>query len=456
MITPDNLQQYFARGKPWPPDEDVGAGKRLTVYDENQKLWQRKHDEVYTVLKNLYADSEKEYNKVLFLINFHKQLSTLWADLLFSEKPMLTAGQQTRDAQGNLITPAEQTYLDGLIGRLSLWARCYAARIDMSRYGAGVPKVFAEEGQPAVLQVVSPKSWWPIIGPSGEAVGHIVAWSTDEKVLQVEIHTPGLIQSSKFSVLQGRIASDPYDLREIQTGVPYPLVFPILNAVTSDDVYGTDDYQDIDPIVKRLEITFTRTGRTLDAHSEPAFAVPAEALGPKDPVTGERKYNAKRRVFPMDEGDKLPQYITWDGQLAASFSLIDKALTQLYTISETCRCAFEPDTLGNAISGKALRMLMMRPLKKSERAKLQFDPALKMILRAISMLDVKNGVPGAVVLQDIAIAWKDGLPDDELEEATIAATKRQAGWSTKAVLIEAGYSEDDAQQIATESSEQIL
>ena len=58
---------------------------------------------------------------------------------------------------------------------------------------------------------------------------------------------------------------------------------------------------------------------------------------------------------------------------------------------------------------------MMRPLKKSERAKLQFDPALKMILRAISMLDVKNGVPGAVVLQDIAIAWKDGLPDDELE-----------------------------------------
>ena len=179
MITPDNIQSYFQRGKPWPPEEDVGPGKRITIYDENLKLWQRKHDEVYNVLRNLYADKEKEYNKVLFLINFHKQLSTLWADLLFSEKPGIKAGKESRDAKGNLITPAEQTYLDSLIIRLSLWARCYAARIDMSRYGAGVCKIYAEEGQPAKLQVIAPKNWYPIIGPDGEAAGHIIAWTLD-------------------------------------------------------------------------------------------------------------------------------------------------------------------------------------------------------------------------------------------------------------------------------------
>ena len=456
MITPDNIQSYFARGKPWPPEEDVGPGKRITIYDENLKLWQRKHDEVYNVLRNLYADKEKEYNKVLFLINFHKQLSTLWADLLFSEKPALTAGKKSRDAKGNPITPAEQTYLDSLIIRLSLWARCYAARIDMSRYGAGIFKIYAEEGQPAKLQVVAPKNWYPIIGPDGEAVGHVIAWSLDDKILNVEWHSDGFIQSFKTTLAEGRISSDPYDVVDIETGYPGPLVFPILNASTSEDTTGTDDYQDIDPIIKRLEITFTRTGRTLDAHSEPAFAVPEDALGPKDPVTGERNYNAKRRVFPLEEGSQIPQYITWDGQLSASFMLIDKALTQLYTISETCRCAFEPDTLGNAISGKALRMLMMRPLKKSERAKLQFDPALKQILEAISVLDVKNKVPGAVLLSDIQIAWKDGLPDDDLEEATVAQTKRAAGWSTKQILIEAGYDEDTADQIAQDSAGQII
>jgi len=259
-----------------------------------------------------------------------------------------------------------------------------------------------------------------------------------------------------MALAEGRISSDPYDVVDIDTGYPGPLVFPILNASTSEDITGTDDYQDIDPIIKRLEITFTRTGRTLDAHSEPAFAVPEDALGPKDPVTGERNYNAKRRVFPLEEGSQVPQYITWDGQLSASFMLIDKALTQLYTISETCRCAFEPDTLGNAISGKALRMLMMRPLKKSERAKLQFDPALKQILEAISVLDVKNNVPGAVLLSDIQIAWKDGLPDDDMEEAQIAQTKRAAGWSTKQILIEAGYDEDTADQIAQDSAGQVF
>jgi len=326
----------------------------------------------------------------------------------------------------------------------------------MSRYGAGVCKIYAEEGQPAKLQVIAPKNWYPIIGPDGEAVGHVIAWALDEKILNVEWHSDGFIQSFKTTLAEGRISSDPYDVVDIETGYPGPLVFPILNTSTSEDTTGTDDYQDIDPIVKRLEITFTRTGRTLDAHSEPAFAVPEDALGPKDPVTGERNYNAKRRVFPLEEGSQIPQYITWDGQLSASFMLIDKALTQLYTISETCRCAFEPDTLGNAISGKALRMLMMRPLKKSERAKLQFDPALKQILKAISVLDVKNNVPGAVLLSDIQIAWKDGLPDDDLEEATVAQTKRAAGWSTKQILIEAGYDEDTADQIAQDSAGQII
>jgi hypothetical protein len=444
MITPDNLQSHFMRGKPWPPAEDKD---RLKIYADNLLLWQRKHDEVYTILKNLYADREKDFNKIIFIINFHKQLSTFWADLLLSEKPTMKVGIATSE----VATP-EQIYLDSLVPRLNLWSKAYAARIDMSRYGAGVAKVYAEEGKPAKLQIVSPKNWWPVVGPDGEAVGHVIAWSLDNKILDVEIHSGGLIWSCKFALSdQGEIISDPYDIVEVQTGFDEPLVFPILNASTTDDIYGTDDYQDIDPMIKRLEITFTRSGRTLDAHSEPAFAVPDAALGPPDPITNERAYNAKRRVFPIGEGDAVPQYITWDGQLVASFTLIDKVLTQLYTISETCRCAFEPDTLGNAISGKALRMLMMRPLKKSERCKLQYDPVFKHILEAISILDVKNKVPGAVPLTSLDIIWKDGLPDDDYEEAQIDTMKITGGArSPQGIMRERGFTE---KQILTETDE---
>jgi Phage portal protein, SPP1 Gp6-like. len=441
MILEDDLQNIFSRGKPWPPADEL---KRIAIYDANLKLWNRRHDEVYDILRNLYADREKDYNKVLFLINFHRQLSTLWADLLFSEKPQILAQDQQA-----------QTYLDSLVDRLSLWSKCYAIRIDMSRYGAGIAKIYAIEGEPASLQVISPRNWYPVIGGDGEVSQHIIAWESRPNVLNVEMHNSGTINSFKLQLANGYIRSDPYDVREVSTGYDRPLVFPILNAITSDDLYGTDDYQDIDPIIKRLEVTFTRIGRILDAHSEPAFAVPEDALGPRDPVTGELTYNAKRRIFPIGESDKLPQYITWDGQLSAAFSLIDKAMTQLFTISETCRCAFEPDTLGSTISGKALRMLMMRPLKKGERAKLQFDPALKQILKAISILDVANGVPGAVLLDGLRIIWKDGLPDDDYEEAQIASMKRAAGWSAKQILLEAGYSEDDADRIVQEASEGI-
>jgi hypothetical protein len=447
MITPDNLQSHFQRGKPWPPAEDA---PRLKIYADNLLLWQRKHDEVYTILKNLYADREKDFNRIIFIINFHKQLSTFWADLLLSEKPIMKAGIATGEAK----TP-EQIYLDSLVPRLSLWSKAYAARIDMSRYGVGVAKVYAEEGTPAKLQIISPKSWWPVVGPDGEAVGHVIAWSQDNKLLEVEIHSSGLIWSCKFDLSdQGEIKSEPYDIVEVQTGYDMPLVFPMRNASTTDDIYGTDDYQDIDPMIKRLEITFTRSGRTLDAHSEPAFAVPDAALGPPDPVTNERSYNAKKKIFPISEGDSLPQYITWDGQLVASFTLIDKVLSQLYTISETCKCAFEPDSLGNAISGKALRMLMMRPLKKSERCKLQYDPVFKQILEAISVLDVKNKVPGAVPLTDIQIDWKDGLPADTLEDAQVDTMQVMArSRSAQGIMRDRGFSEDKINQEMSEMAQ---
>jgi hypothetical protein len=400
MFTFDNLDQYFQLGKLWPPESDAD---RIKIYDQNLQLYRNEHEKVYTVLTKLYADNETNYNKVLMKLNWHKQISTFWADMLFSEKPKITAG-----AEGS----AEQEYLKELIKRVNFWKVAYSLAVDTSRYGAGIPKIYAVEGEAAKLQSLSPKNWFPVIGPDNQIAGHVLAWIINQ-TLYVEIHSTGLIASYQFMINEnGRINSGPIDSKEVKTGYDEALVFPILNSETSDDVYGRDDYQDLDPLIKRLDITFTRNGRILDAHSEPAFAVPDDALGPKDPVTGERSYSSKRRIFPIEAGSPLPQYITWDGQLTAAFTLIDKVMNQFYAISKTCRVAFEPDSLGNQISGKALRMLMTRPLKNAERLKLCFDPQLKSILRALSYLDVQNGVKGAIHLDDIDITWYDGLPND--------------------------------------------
>jgi len=423
MLTPDNLAYKLAKGKPWPPEDEVGFMKRLTIYEENALLFAGKHDQVYKVLNSLYSTHEMEPRKVKLFLNWHKRLSTLWADMLLGEKPMLKAGKQDLTSDE---PPIEDKYLISMISRVKLWRQGYALALDMSRFGVGIAKVYAEEGKPAKLQIISPKNWFPIIGLDGQPEAHMIAWMTEQYVnhvrvpiLWVEIHSPGKILSCNYAIsLSGKIASDARDKKEVPTEFDLPLVFPIINGYTSDNIYGTDDYQDIDTIIKRLEITFTRIGAILDRHSEPAFAVPEDAIGPKDPLTGEQNFNMNRKVFPLQKGDQPPQYITWDGQLAAAFNLIKDLMSQLYVMSETCAAAFLPDTIGRAISGKALRMLMVNPLKRVERMKLNFDPEVRQIIRAISYLDVAAKVEGAVKLDQFQITWYDGLPIDFSEDVT--------------------------------------
>ena len=57
----------------------------------------------------------------------------------------------------------------------------------------------------------------------------------------------------------------------------------------------------------------------------------------------------------------------------------------------------------------------MAPLAKVNRIRMRFDPALKEVLWLASLLEKAQGMAGAVVLENIHIDWKDGLPDDDVE-----------------------------------------
>ena len=69
----------------------------------------------------------------------------------------------------------------------------------------------------------------------------------------------------------------------------------------------------------------------------------------------------------------------------------------------------------------------MAPLAKVNRIRLRFDPALRNILMLASELEVTQGVKDAVRLEEIHITWQDGLPDDDMEETQIEATRYTAG-----------------------------
>lgn len=420
MIT--SVDQLLGKYKEFPPQNEKA---RLKTYQENTDLFNGEHAKVFNILNKLYHSSEDEAHKVLMILNWPRRLSTLWADFQFGEKPKIRVPKNQKE---------NQIYVDSLINRLNLWTTCYSAAIDVSRFGVGIIKVFAEPNKPAQIQVVSPKNWFPICNPDGSFKAHALIWQVDQ-TLRCEIHTSGQIETRTYAYTGSKISSEAYDIQKINTGFDQPLVFPIINGISSDNIFGQDDYKSVDPLIKRLEVTFTRIGHVVDVHSDPAFAIPMEAVK-KDPETDEIYMPNGQRFFVLGEEGKEPVYITWDGQLTAAFTLIEKTLDQFYAISETSKTCFDLEKIGTQISGTALRLLLTTPLKKVSRLVMQFDPQLKNVLKAVSNLDKLHQVEDAVVLDNISLTWNDGLPNDFSQDAKDYSMLYSQGLVTRKMVLE--------------------
>ena len=335
-------------------------------------------------------------------------MSCLWPDLLIGETPDVKVDEANQEAAKELRR------------EIGLWPEAYRGLLDMSRFGVGPVKIYKDEVERVHVQAIAPSKWYPIQDSSGQIIEHLLAWTSEEFIdhilntyLHCEIHRRGEVETRKYQCKDGKLISDAYQVEIDETGIDDFLVVPLLNLTTTTDQWGCDDYTPLDPIIRRLETRLTRLGRILDVHSEPVMGVPEDAIG-KDPNTGEANYDANLRIFPMVEGQQPPQYITWDGQLSASFQEIQFLMDQLYAISETCPQAFGQSMTGGAESGTSLRLRMMAPLKRVERLRLNIDPAIKKIIWLSAQL---SGID--LTENEIGIDWHDGLPNDEREQMQI-------------------------------------
>lgn len=402
MIT--NLDEVLQVGKPWPPESELA---RLARYDQNERLFDGEHPKVFQVLLNLFSEHTAEYNKLVLVFNFHKRISTFWADLLYGEQPKAIASEDPEST--------EQKYLEDFISRTKYWALMHARQIDVSRFGHGIIEAYYDGG--CKLQVVHPSKYFAIGDNSGRVIGHMVAWLEDsdapnQKRLLCRIHKPGSIESREYVVsTAGKIESGPENVNVQETGINAPLVSVIENISTSSGKL-VDDYRDLDTIIKRIEARLTRVGRILDVHSEPLLILPEFSGAFTKTETGAIIYDSKKRVLEAVKDASAPQYITWEGQLAAAFSEIELLMKQLYTISETCEACFEPTKLGAQVSGTALRLMLFVPLKKVDRLKLFSDPVICQELKTFSEFEKARGFESSVPIEKVSILWQDGLPED--------------------------------------------
>ncbi len=401
---------FLAPGQPWPPPTEA---ERLERYAQNRLLFEGKHEQVYKDwIRLLREDQQATLEMVL---NWHKRLTLLFADLLLGEAPRIAAGDQ--DSQ-------EQQTVERIIEDNDLFNVAYEVALDVSRYGTGIFKV-RYDGR-AIIEGQQPAIWFPVVNPDNikEIQAHVLAWTYEEdtqkwgktitkKYLRTEIHEKGRITTAKYPI-ENNIIGQAIEQEETETGVDEFLIVPVNNVLTTDRVTGLDDYIDLDSIIQELEIRIAQISRILDKHADPNMYGPDTALE-YDNATRQWMFKGGGKFFPVSESEQPPGYIVWDGQLEAAFKQIDLLMEQLYILSETSAAAFGQLKSGLAESGTALRRLMMAPLAKVNRIRMRFDPALKEVIWLASMLERAQGMAGAIVLENIHIDWKDGLPDDDVE-----------------------------------------
>lgn len=416
---------FLQPAQQWPPPTEQ---ERLQLYADNRALFEGKHELVFKdSWQRLLRPEEKLVLEIV--LNWPRRLSTLWADLLLGEPPLITAGEQGS---------AEQDAVERIIRDNDLHNVAYEVALDVSRFGTGLFKV-RYDGR-GIIEAIPPSIWFSVVNRDNikAVLAHVLAWmyeapdsSRKAKRLRVEIHERGRITYRTYALAeQGQIGEQVENERVEQFNLDEFLVVPVHNLMTSDVVVGKDDYSDLDSVVSELEVRVAQVSRILDKHADPSMYGDDAALE-QDPKTGLWHVRGGSKFFPVQPNGVKPGYLVWDGQLEAAFKQIELLMQQFYALSETSPAAFGELKQGLAESGSALRRLMMAPLSKVNRIRMRFDPALKKVLRLASQLEAAQGMTGAVALEDVAIAWQDGLPTDEAELTDLTVRRVDAGLISK-------------------------
>jgi len=438
----------FEAGAEWPIQSEQ---ERMDRYVRNGLLYDGKHEQVWPDL-NPFGKSKSggehtfvladtiDRNYVSMTVNWYKRATTVFADLLCGEPFKITADAQ--DAA------------DRLIADNALVLKAYEIALSLIQNGAGLYKArFDKRG---IIDVINPRIWYPVVSPdSTEFVAHVLAWSFkegEEEYVRAEIHEKGKITNKLFLVEAGKLKValltkfERYAsiLPEVKTGVDAFLVVPVQNILGSDGVYGMDDYSDMNDLVKELEKRLIQNSRILTKHADPSISGPASKID-IDPYSGEAVVVGGGQYYGYNTGEPVPAYMVWDAKLEASYLQIDQIIQKLYMVSELSPAALGELKQGLAESGSALKRLMMPTLAKVNRLRLRLDPGTKEILRVTAALEVGGRGVDAAALDNIQIAWSDGLPRDETEIVKNEVSRKMAGLTT---------TEDSLKRLDPEMSDQ--
>lgn len=404
--------KFLEVGQPFPPTSET---ERIKNYHDYKKLFEGKHSDVYKHQFQRIKRINNGYTDIVsydIILNYHQLTTKKTADLLVGEPPRITVQDKNK-----------QKILDEIMSKNDVLNLMYIVAMDVSRYGVGLLYIYKEANK-GVIDVTQPAIWFPVVSERNvrKIQYHVLCipriLNEKETELYVEIHEKGRYTIKYFLIKNGKIIREFYDEEKVvETGLNDFAIIPITNLTTSDNIFGISDYETIDTLVSELEVRFSQISKILDKHAEPSMQGPSSALT-YDKRTG--NYSLKTGNYFIVEGaDGKVSYLTWDAQLNANFEYIKELQNALYTLSEMGGTLLgDKENVNGNISGIAYKLKMETALQKVSRIRNSMDTALR---KAISNCAKLEGYD--IDEYDLIIEWKDGLIDDEKEQAEIMQIK---------------------------------
>ena len=476
---------WLQPGKQFPPSAER---ERIVRYHQNAMLFDGNHfdDPEFRsrvpagvsaeVCVNLYAKCAERISKVVgnwdeiisfpTLLNYQRLMTLKVADLVCGEPPIISG-----------VTPKENAAIRDVRDTSDFDAKLYATVIDISRYGDSVWRVYKDYDKKMNFTPWDPSQWFPVVRQDGtnSFIAHCLCWMENRSkdvhrpdyYLHAQIHEvakPGQYTYKVFKVnIDGTTIHKQVSSEEIKTGLTQCAVTPLKAFMTTNSVYGYDDYMTLDSILAEIMTRVGQISAILDKHADPNITGPASMLK-MNPDTGEY-YLDTGKFYAISPGEEKPEYMTWDGQLTSAFKQLEFLINQLYILSEMGAALLGgQDGSSQAISGTAMRFKMVNPLAKVRRIANSLSRPVRQLFSVLSNTaevdesefespDFAPQAPEGVSAQPaaenkpltlpipyrkISVFWADGLPDDPREN--IENCKLATG-ATKMMPLEKGIME---------------
>jgi hypothetical protein len=416
-------------------DEQNRRRERLRV---TGMLWKGRHRQAFlTESRSQFDFPELEIQGRIWwpyiTLNILRLISTTMTDLAVGEDPAITLDDP--DGQEEIDALRERSHIDRVF---------YDAIKGASWGGECFAEVLRWRNQ-SYIQDVCAAEVYPIgqRQPDGQYVRYTryaTAMSAEpppaspRKLLLESTYEPGRITRACWFLNGDSVKTGNADLSlwpvkrpdgtdlppEEATGIDSNTLIWMGNEI--DEGCPISDYDGLIELQDELNAKQTQIARVIAQHADPAVAFPARAADPDGNI------RTRKKAFFFDSREDIPQYIVWNAELAAAIEDRDFTLNALCIAAELSQGLLGLEKGGAPDSARKLRLQATKSLARVKRKAKQIRPFIRQAVntslemtRAARVVKVAmglNGVDGGGVAVDL----RDGLPIDDLDQATVIST----------------------------------